>query len=265
MMRSKAAADQPNVLGFFSKHFVPIQIWVSKDADRQHAIYSAFVLSISNQWFLMTAGHCIKNIEQALAKGYVIDRCNLIDSLGNEATDSHCLPFDWLAASPTSMCYDESYDYGLVWIDDLYRRALEANGVQPIDEEAWEKQPKDPDFYLVVGVPGDFSSVSGDRTEVMTSLHPVEAIQEIPEGFTRTEAPTFYGRIILDDVVTDIRGISGGPLFALKKSPAGLKYWLLALQSRWLPESRLIAAPLVRPMATFIKEFMDGKHRDLVA
>jgi len=66
--------------------------------------------------------------------------------------------------------------------------------------------------------------------------------------------PLFYGRVWLDDELQSIKGMSGGPIFAFQKDGNGLqRYWLIALQSRWLNQSHYIAACQVAALGEAIQ------------
>lgn len=64
-------------LGFFNRHFVPIQFDVRLGDQRQRVLSSAFPLSLRNRWLLMTAGHCIDEMKGWRAAGVQIERARL--------------------------------------------------------------------------------------------------------------------------------------------------------------------------------------------
>lgn len=226
---------------------------------------TSFVMSVYDQWFLMTAGHCIADIEENMRNGYEIERCRLIDCMGTGAQHREPIPFDYGEATATKICYDPKYDYGVIFLNDHYRRLLAANGVKPLTEEVWEQQPERVDFYALIGVPNELSETTAHAAHVTTTLHRVIALPEKPECFEETDAPTFFGEIVISEPMTDISGMSGGPIFSFRKEKDGtMRYWLHAIQSRWIPSRRLIAACLAHPLGMFLKEFMDGKHQHLV-
>ena len=47
--------------------------------------------------------------------------------------------------------------------------------------------------------------------------------------------------------------MSGGPIFVLKDN----KYWVFAIQSRWLPESQFIDAVPVKYLGKFLADAME--------
>ena len=79
---------------FFHRHVVPVYFDMKRGADHRRFIITTFVMSIYEQWFLVTAGHCIENIEKLTEAGYKITRCWLIDSMGTGAAHRHPIPFE---------------------------------------------------------------------------------------------------------------------------------------------------------------------------
>ncbi|HTP09238.1 MAG TPA: hypothetical protein VMP08_13370 [Anaerolineae bacterium] len=201
-------------------------------------------MSVADQWFLATAGHCIQNIDEAIKAGYSIAACNLLDSLGLNALHKEPVPFSYENSHPTHLVDDEGFDYGIIPLSEIYRGLLEKNSVKPLNEEVWKKQPAPSNvgFYLLMGIPWDFVAYNPDNVELVTTLHQVEPINERPQGFTKNKIPLFYGRINLMEGMTHLQGLSGGPIFAFCDRDGQMKYWLIALQSKGLPESHYIAA-----------------------
>src|SRR5947209_2502294 len=80
--RNLPARRDDKLVKFFHRHVVPIYFAFKKGDRRSCCLVTSFVMSVHNQWFLMTAGHCIKDIEQNLRAGYAIERCRLVDCVG---------------------------------------------------------------------------------------------------------------------------------------------------------------------------------------
>lgn len=265
-MKKKLPPGDDTLVSFFLQHVVPIYFSFKKGDRRSCCLVTSFVMSVHNQWFLMTAGHCIKDIEQNLRAGYAIERCRLIDSVGIGARHSSPIPFDYLAANPISLCYDETYDYGIIFVDELTKQLLKANGVVALTEEVWEKQPSHVDQYLLLGIPAELSEADADYARVTSTLHHIIELPQRPEGFKDTDAPTFWGEIQLRGEIpmTDIEGMSGGPVFAVMRGNDGrVRYWVHAIQSRWIKSKRQIAACLIRPLGVFLKGFMERQYHQM--
>lgn len=257
--------NNDEMVRFFHRHVIPIHLLFRKGSEEKACLITTFVMSIYDQWFLVTAGHCIEDIEENLINGYEIARCRLIDFMGSGARHAEPIPFDYQESSASKLCYDPKYDYGILYLNENQVRLLKANGIQALNEEVWEKQPDSVDFYMLLGVVNELSDVTPNSAHITSTLHKVIELPDRPADFGETEAPTFWGRIHLKDPVTDIAGMSGGPIFSIHRKENGdLRYWLHAIQSRWLPSQKLIAACLARPVGIFLKEVMEGKHQHLL-
>ncbi|MCK4605487.1 MAG: hypothetical protein KAU41_12495 [Deltaproteobacteria bacterium] len=246
------------LVGYFHKHLVPIFFSCQKAEHKQDFIFTAFVLSVRDQWFLITAGHCIKAVEQLVHEhGYQIVQCSLIDTMSLEAKHRHPVPFDYIGSNPTSLSQSREFDYGIIEVSDHYKRLLEANNVQPLNEEVWKKQPSNVDFYMLLGVPAELTKKDLNTVQITSTLLGVEVLDQRPEEFPESNVPLFYGRINLNESLSNIEGMSGGPIFGFYKNDKGeLKYWLLALQSRWLPSSRYIMACPTKLLGEFLEEMV---------
>lgn len=254
----------PEIVAEFNRHTVPIFIEIQRDGETQRAVFSAFVMSVRGQWLLMTAGHCIDTIENAKKAGFRILRCLLFDSTGLDAKHLDPIPFDWESAVPTKLCYCDTYDYGIVFLSDLYVRLLEANGISPLTEDVWDKQPSDPAFYCLLGIPYESFRLEHEIAHFKSALIPVNRLSERPPGFAPTDAPTFWGQLPHSDAIENIEGMSGGPVLSFATVDGRLRYWLHAMQSRWLRSTRQIAACEMRPLGVFLTEVMDGMHEHLL-
>jgi len=246
------------LVGFFQRHVVPVFFTFQKEQDTQNFVVTAFVLSVSDQWFLITAGHCIRDIEARIDYyGYDNTRSQLIDSLGLGATHPEPIPFVYKDSHPAQLSDDYAFDYGVMALSPYYRQLLQANNVQPLNEEVWKKQPSEVDFYMLLGIPAELVKVNSTNVELAPTLHTVEPIDQMPERFTKVDAPLFYGHIVLGEDMSSIKGMSGGPVFAFHTNDKGeLRYWLIALQSRWLPESHFIAACPTKLLGHFLEDVL---------
>lgn len=244
------------LVSFFQRHVVPVFFTLQNEQDTQNIVLTAFVLSVSDQWFLITAGHCIREIEILSDHyGYAITRCQLIDSLGLGATHPEPIPFAYRDSHAVCLSDDHAFDYGVMALSTYYKQLLKANKVQALNEKVWKHQPVDVDFYRLLGMPGELVKVNSESVEIAPTLLTVEPIDHKPEGFTEVDAPLFYGRIILGEGMHSIKGMSGGPVFAFRKNEKGeLRYWLIALQSRWLQKPRFIAACPTKLLGHFFEK-----------
>src|SRR5260370_31904319 len=119
------ASDQQK-LKFFLDPALPILFSVrdTKNGPTRPVIMSCFVMAISVKWFLVTAGHCINDIEKLKKRGGEIVECDIIDSLGSATKhwEPVNFPYDEMGAmsfldhdpDDGSESSDLSLDYGLI-------------------------------------------------------------------------------------------------------------------------------------------------------
>lgn len=238
------AKTDRDLIDFFNRHLVPIFIALKLDQDVQSTIITAFLMSVRGKWLLATAGHTIKKIDKLINKyGYSVDKCALIDGLGYEAKFENPIPFLYEKANPTCISDKRDFDYGFLNVSPYYREALEKNNVQPLDEEVWKKRPQKIDFYLLMGIPYETLHVNPKNLEFTPTLFSIKYLPDQPTGFSETSIKQFYGEIILNNDIKSIKGVSGGPIFGFYENDEGeLRYWVVALQSTWLPKSHIISA-----------------------
>ena len=254
-----------HVLRHVLRHVVPVFLVFEKNGREEAAVFTSVVVSIRGMWMLLTAGHCIRDVQENISNGWSVKRARLIDSMSNAATHHNAIPFDWEAGAGVALSNDDTNDYGLVFLDDNSRRLLAANGVQPVDETAWDKGiPDDATLYAVAGVSRPRSSVTPDVAALRAVIVPIVPLPErLSAHFPESEAPSWYAEVMAPSIET-LAGLSGGPVFVMRLEPSGeLRYWLHAIQSAQasrFPEVPYIAAMLTRPLGHFLAEIMQRGH-----
>ena len=247
-----------SVTDYFYKHIVPILFTFQKGEEYQNVVVTAFVLSVFDQWFLITAGHCIAEIDKIRNEsGYNLVRCKLIDCLGLDAANKLLIPFVYDALSPSRLSDDYAFDYGVIRLSEYYKGLLIANNVRALDEEVWKEQPTKVDFYILLGIPAELVRTNSEIVSITPAMFQVDALKEKPEGFSDTDVPLFYGHVNLYDEINSVKGMSGGPIFAFYKNEKGeVRYWLTALQSRTLSKSHFIAACPTKLLGEFLESLI---------
>ena len=178
------------------------------------------------------------------------------------------IPFDF-DEPPKVRLNRDGLDYGLIPLREFYVNALAANGVEPITEEHYEKDwPADFHTYAMIGTPGQTVSLArqGDRDTKFSQSVMVIRLEREYDPPEELIAPfdRFYGRILMPEdspewhvIGKDIRGMSGGPVIAIRHDDERLRYWVIAVQSGWLPSRRIVAACYFQAFARFAAEMID--------
>ena len=232
------------------------------------------MVSVRGKWFLVTAGHALKEVAGALAAGRIrIVRSFLAAYFGNRATLRRLIPFHY---DVTAHKFEEDsklgLDYGFIPLSELFRAGLEANGIEPLSAVHW-KQLEAVRFsaYALLGFPEDLAKdydkesktddpLDGSIGTVVISAERVDDKSLIPDAEDEwlKLAPWFTGRITAE-TNQSIKGMSGGPIFGLCKMPDGtLGYTVVAIQSRWLPKNRFIFECPISLFGELVERFAAG-------
>jgi hypothetical protein len=251
---------------FFSQHLVALNVACDGAGGVQVAdAYSCFVLEVRGDCFLVTAGHSLQSLYAELPKRTGV-KASLFDGWARTARQE-AIPFDLLGA--TRFVVDENgLDLGLIHLRDLHVRNLRANGIRPFDEKGWRDPPPASEMvrYAVIGLPDQF--IERDATEsgaVRVSVNPTFVYLEgvdAPEGMERP-FPCFYGKLAdnifnpnADAALEGMAGFSGGPIIGFSRRPGNateLRYHLIAVQSAWRRDHRVVVGPLMSVVAAWLE------------
>lgn len=230
---------EKDFLAFLHRHLVPLVFEFRKGDVVTSFVITAFVLSVQEQWFLVTAGHCLQKVDECKEDGYVIQKCYLMDSMGAGATHFEPIIFAYDIAKPQYISNSREMDYGFIPLLAYYQGLLIANNIVPLSEEVWRIQPNNPDSFALIGIPDEFIQRGNNTVGIITVLNWIDECEK-PEHFQKTDLPLFYGKIRLHSNQGSVRGMSGGPIFAFEQDNGQYRYWLKALQSSWGDQSEIV-------------------------
>jgi hypothetical protein len=247
---------------FFSKHLVALNVACDGPGGVQAAdAYSCFVLEIGGDCFLVTAGHTLKALYAELPKRTGV-KASLFDGWRRTASQQP-IPFDLLGAARL-VEDDDGLDLGVIRLPPLLVRNLRANDIKPFDEKGWRAPPPRSEMvrYAVIGLADQFIQRETTKSgAVRVSVNPTFVYLEgvdAPEDMKRS-FPCFYGKLA-DDLynqnagvsLNDMAGFSGGPIIGFSRHPHGggkLRYHLVAVQSAWRRDRRVVVGPLMSVVA----------------
>ena len=257
---------------YFSRHIVCTYVEYMRSGELCYEMYTGFLLEYRGLWMWMTAGHVVEALEGL----YDADD---VDVRAAGWFDGH--PSSLLAKIPSDLknltkarVDADGVDLGVVCPRDLELLALTSNpNTQAFTEHVWRgKSSARPEGYYLVGVPQELHNPTGSPLDlkkdagvrnVQIACLPVERLEPEPEREPRDfwrHASAFYGRILPPTQTStpdleSIRGMSGGPIFSIERTPEGrLLYRLFAIQSRWLPESRVLRATPIEALVEALED-----------
>lgn len=229
------------------RHFVTlscVQTLPGASAEKVF-VFSGFLAEVGGVWFYVTAGHILRDIRVALSTGAKFDIWRLGDQTAGNRFKNTAIPyaFDikrWLVIEDE----ESGLDYAAVVLEDMYCQLLKAGGAIAIDKNAWGDHVTEHDQWALVGIPSETVSYDGETIiSARVVVAPIEQVDEPAISGPKAQNQ-FYGRLKGDSsgVVKDIDGMSGGPIFALKKVQGIWKYTVIGVQSGWYSSSRIITA-----------------------
>jgi len=230
----------------------------------QTVLYSGFLFKFKHNLIWFTAGHVTSQINKILSdpsnknlKGRWIDWENI------PGADS--IPVNFQEFHPFSG-WDYSHDLGMYIMGPLEKEiiAKNTNSICFSMNHVNDIQNFEPEGFYLLGFPANLTKkTKNNPVEIFSSTLICLPIEKIPfSANLRFEDPdpnAFYGKIVnfpdSPDTQFTVPGMSGGPIIGIKRDTLkGIDYRLYAIQSKWLPESRLIKAePLSEPIEWLTK------------
>lgn len=229
------------------RHFVTLSCMYTppNSAEERVMLFSGFVIAVDDLWFYVTAGHVPSRIRGGIEAGGEFNVWRLGDQTARGRFTEFGIPFDyvpgdWLILDDA----DIGLDYAALPLRALFRLGLESGEVVPITKDAWGDHVTEYDQWVLVGVPAE--TVIHDGNSIITARVVSVALEEAeaPEGAGQKAQNQFYARLIegSERVVQNVEGMSGGPVFATKRTDEGRRYSVIGVQSAWYKNDRVIAA-----------------------
>lgn len=259
------------------RHFLAWSLWRrrlgAKEVDQDPIVISCFVVIVEGVWFLVTAGHVIRDIRQAIADGCSFENGKLGDSWAAKRFPGASYPHGFMDDHwDVAFNEDNGLDYAVSFLSELTVGNLNAAGVLPITEEICKAPPfSHMSPWLMVGIPRETvvqlrpRSVWGGLTMI-----PLEPVDSPPAPYEKRPRH-FYGKIrdrTIDGKpgVQDIDGMSGGPVFGVTSLGDGtIQYWALGVQSQWYDKTRVVAFCPLAALIQEIKAILVEAQRELDA
>jgi hypothetical protein len=255
-------ANQEGFLAFLCDHLVLLGgTYVDLDGEGRDKSEERFfslpgiIMSVRGVWWLVTAGHVIEELEGGLTAGKArLTNCCLAAHFGSKAAAEQTIPFDFQSSSMYHPINNEAagLDFALLPLTEEQRAALAENGIRPVFEENWNQQRVEAcEVFALLGAPHCLVSdrtrlvpygdgVAGIINPTLVSVHRIELS---PDEMPDSTYPWFVGVVGASSGLPNIVGMSGGPIFGFFKGAAGRwQYWIVALQSRWNEERRIVFA-----------------------
>jgi hypothetical protein len=231
-------------------------------APKRVFVFSGFLIEAGGLWFYITAGHILRDIRESLDLGGKFEIWRLDDQTAGNRFAGAAIPFEfdldsWIVVENSEI----GLDYAALALHPFYVRQLQAGGAIPIGRDAWGDHIAEHDDWALVGIPSETVKYESETTisggVVVMPLEPTEE----PEAAGSTSENKFFARIKDLGSVTDVDGMSGGPVFSLKKNEGRWRYKVIGVQSSWYPKSSIIAACPIASLGTELERLVETANR----
>jgi hypothetical protein len=272
-------SSESSILEFFCRHLVGIAWYegvLNDDGEfagtPTFCGASGFMLQLHDElpgaWGLITAGHVFTDYKERLSKPRMgAKHHSLFDIWGPASRCDERIPFN-LFEYPSSARFDRDagIDIAVVPLPPYVLRLI-SQTIVPFTKTNWIHQPNVQfECYAMLGLPNESArQVAGQkngREFVSTFQSPVLLFVnpcELPPKIAPATNRQFVAKIDPHADLDSIRGMSGGPILGFRRNPQGqFQYWPVAIQSRWLPESRIVIGTLLPLVAAWIEKQMEA-------
>ncbi len=258
------APERDTIIQYFGRHLVAL--CVSTRFGNEKDRFSAFpgtLIRVDQHIFWITAGHNLKHLYESISHPNVtLNSAVLADSFGAAYRSSKPVPID-LKNSARLYIDDDALglDFGAILIHPHHERLIAANGIEILDENRWNHQSKIEYFgYLLLGLPEEYTSEFVPPSGAAELSPTIISIQKSPrEGELQNKE---YSRLIGNASkrlpLDSLKGMSGGPVFGFAGDINELRYWVVALQSSWLPADGTIFACPIPVLTDLLTRYIRG-------
>lgn len=219
---------------------------------------SAFVADIADTAWLVTAGHVVNEYWERCRKNpkRKATKLRVWDIWSPHTTVKEPVPFDFfdpkLITIPLEN-WDRGVDLALIRITPYLFQFLNQSMVPFLRRDWIDSEEQEYLSYYIVGTPNDLLHQEffkeGNQNAVTTFERPtIIAVEPIDDHGIECNGRQFVARIHGSFPVKDIGGMSGGPILGFRRDDDGnLRYSPVAVQSRWLPQSRTVIGTYLSP------------------
>lgn len=270
MQAALTESRQDEAVAFMCRHLVGLFVTYRHKTEEDAALPPRFaacsgtLIMIRGVCCYLTAGHVLKDLEELRASPQAeIVGATLADTFGLEPASKMPIPFDLKNARFFYVDDEaEGLDFGVIALEPHYVRLLAKNGVIALTEERWIHQERvEFNGYAMLGFPEEFASsriCSSGFASVSPTFLGIKKLDAAPEGRTPTRHPQFIGQLGDKSGLQSVKGMSGGPIFGFRLGPDGkLHYWIVALQSMWNSEKRIVYGCSLPVLASLMTKWTD--------
>lgn len=227
---------------------------------------SACVVDIADTAWIITAGHIINDYRKRCRKrqNWIATKHRVWDIWSPHTAVKEPVPYDFLDPNLITIPlqdFDRGIDLALIRLDSYLFQFLNQSLVPFMRADWIDSEQHEYVTYYIVGAPNDLLhqdiEKDGSRNLVTTCMRPtIVAVEPIEDHGIESEVPQFVAKIHPSFPIKDIGGMSGGPILGFRRDNEGnLKYWPVAIQSRWREQKRIVVGTYLSPWLEQAEQF----------
>jgi len=210
---------------------------------------------------MCTAAHVIDEILEVIKSGVILSHWHINDVF-TKPSGTIVYPFEVMERERLHLREDKlGLDYCLIYVDWLTAENIQRSGVRAITMER-TADASEVEKLVLTGFASNYTQKNGSS---ISQRHYVLGVTQIerPENWNPDQSQTsLFGRLDTVDSeelnAVDIGGMSGGPIFGLIKQEDGSSIIrLVAVQSGWSKESRIITACPIGPFLAAVERLIN--------
>ena len=235
------------------RHFVTLTCvqYPPDDSKSYIHLFSGFVVEVETKWFYITAGHILRDIQKAIKARSRFDLWRLGDQTAGNHFGAAAIPYSFETNHWIVLENEESgLDYAAVELGNLYRSQLEVGGVIPLSNTSWDTQFSESEYWALFGVPSESVLYDGEtRITARVVMSPLIRAEAPPNASPKV-TNRFYAKLVdgSEQYMNDLDGMSGAPVFSIKKVNDSWVYTVIGVQSSWYRSNKILA---ICPFADF--------------
>lgn len=253
------------------KYAVGLHIVFVQNNERKHSVYSGFIATLLGRGVWITAGHNIDQLAEIATDCSVkIESVQFVDGFKN--AEAAFIPFA-IDRCKMFSATNRGLDFGAIALSYYYTANLQANeGLRFLRLDLDELPDiESPDGYYIVGAPAETLVVEdtsdGHAFDCSARLFAVPIERVSPDEHLEGTAPEFweneddiFGKVVWGkDIIADLSGMSGSPVFAVKIVDERLLTNLVGVECGWLRDRRIVRVISLKSIYQLIQADLDSK------
>ncbi len=221
--------------GVFGRHLVGLEVHCPEEWP-EPLLLTTFIHSFEDRWKIVTAGHVIEDLGQRLGqtKGKVLAR--LLDANGLDVKDrGGIVPYVLNLDEWTVVDGLYGFDCAFSELRPYYVKQLRTNNVEPLPPDCWWLPEMGGHGFVLAGFPSQPAKPAEGQYEL--TVHGLLLVPKPTPSDTlkvsETSCERLHFQVTLTEDISDIDGMSGGPVFAVKHGENKTGYRLVGIQSFW--------------------------------